>query len=111
MPSLSRLFNCDFERDYENVWEWAEGYSQKYQVNINVSRAHEDWSGDEFINPLMILFNPTDFNFNSLALVQSAAMKISNELSIEVYYGYLTITGDDGYEYYEIGKAAGKLRS
>ncbi len=103
-PSLSSFFDCDFEQDYENVWEWMEGYSNQYQVTVNIGRAHENWQHDQFMNPVMILLNPADLNFNSLALIKTISSDLFSLMGVEIYYGYLTITADDKYEYLELAK-------
>lgn len=106
--TLSFLFDCDFEQDYENIWEWLDGYSKTYHVNVNISRAHENWQSSGFKNPTMILLNPDDFNFNSLALIEMIAKELFAGLGVEIYYGHSTINDDDKYEYIELGKIVSK---
>jgi len=86
-PYFSSFFDCDFEQDYENIWEWMEGYSNQHQVTVNISRAHENWQHAQFMHPVMILLNPADFNFNSLALIETISSGLFSLMGVEIYYG------------------------
>lgn len=63
---LCSIFECDtLERDYEDTWEWLEGYGKICHCLINVRREH-NWKTGEYDKPLTISLVSTNFiSFNT----------------------------------------------
>ena len=102
--TFSLFFEADdLERDYENVWEWMEGYSRKYKVKINISREH-DWEMGCYNKPIIIMMDFDDLRASSLQTIEIIAKALFHILFVTIYFGQLTITADDDYEYMECGK-------
>jgi hypothetical protein len=102
-PVLSLLFDSDFEYDFENVWEWMDGYSKRYNVKVNIGRAHCDWEVGSFQHPIMIMVDFDNSIGSSLELNKIVAEELFKHLFEPIHYGYLTITPDDSYHYFELG--------
>ncbi|MBS1685167.1 MAG: hypothetical protein JSS76_10445 [Bacteroidetes bacterium] len=103
VPVFRELFAApELRHDYENVWEWSEGYSGLYQARINISRDHGgSWVEDDEplplynIRPIMFMFFQETL---SLEVYKEVAHAISGKLNVTTYWGYITIRGDDSYE-------------
>ena len=99
---FSKLFNVsDFHRDYENVWEWIEGQSDKLNAEINISRKH-NWESGLYDKPLRIQFNFS--NGKNSSKIDELGMLIAKELKTETFYGEINHLKGTECEYIEMNK-------
>jgi len=76
----------DFDRDYENVWEWVEGKNES-GFDVNISRPH-NWKQGLYDKPVVVR---VDLAAERLTedLVVLWATGLSKNLNVEVWRGYL----------------------
>ncbi len=59
--SFSQIFQSEgLERDYEDKWEWLEGYSKALHCLINIRREH-NWKTGIYTQPIEIRLIYTTF--------------------------------------------------
>jgi len=93
---LSKLLNTsELVRDYENVWEWIQGYCPKFRAKINVSREH-DWEKGNFDKPLILTFNYTGFNKSKTT--NKIGQILAEYFNQDVNFGEIHISSNDKYK-------------
>ncbi|MCC6723932.1 MAG: hypothetical protein IT258_05440 [Saprospiraceae bacterium] len=74
----------DFDRDYEDTWEWITGSSHWLNAKINIRRKH-NWKTGEYHEPLSIWI---DFeNESEDAIIDLLGILLSTELKAKVFFG------------------------
>jgi len=93
---FANLFESkDLYRDYENVWEWLEGNSEKYQSTINISREH-NWVNGCFEKPLIIRLDFKSGIENNMK--NEIGQILATEFNIKIYFGSIVALKNDLYE-------------
>lgn len=104
LPIMAALFECDdFDRDYESVWEWVEGYSNKYKAKINISREH-NWTHGCYDTPIIVRVEFDIEGKDMLSIIEIIAKDLFKKLSATIYWGQILITKDHTYQLLESGK-------
>ena len=87
---------ADFDRDYENVWEWIEGTSTWLNAGINIRREH-NWQTGEYDKPLWIWVTyeqkPSDKQIEEIGL------RLSQKFNQEVFFGELDYVWGGDYQF------------
>jgi len=82
--AFSAIFQSDgFERDYENKWEWLEGYSKPFHSLINIRREH-NWNTGEYDQPIEIKLVYT--NFLPQSILDEIGQKIATTFQTTVHF-------------------------
>ena len=106
-PIMSDLFESDnFDRDYKNVWEWIEGYSNKYKATINISREHNRKQGC-YDKPIILRIDFDASVENPSSSMEIIAKNLFSRFSKKIYFGLLIISKEGDYQFLESGKYNG----
>lgn len=74
----------DFDRDYEDTWEWIEG-DRKDGLHVNVSRPHNWKTGDYHIPVVVRISGPVGKLTNDF--LSECGQGLANRLQTEVWIG------------------------
>ena len=93
---FAKIFGvANFERDYENVWEWITGNSAWLGANINIRREH-DFNTGCYDAPLQIGID-SEVKISDSKKDEIGA-KICDELKTTVYLGSIVYGKGNDYE-------------
>jgi hypothetical protein len=92
----------EFESDYENVYEWFVGKTEKREVELNVSRKHCDFEGFEKEPIHIMLMYSVDEPDNSH--IESIAKSICEAFKVAVDVGFIDNINGDDFEYRSMSK-------
>lgn len=89
----------DYNYDYENVYEWIVGQTDNINIDLNISRKHND-DGDISYEPTTALVmysgkEPTN------KFVERIATIFARKLQVEISLGTMEYLGGDDYKYNE----------
>lgn len=72
----------DYQRDYENAWEWIEGDNHE-GTKVNISRTH-NWKTGNYERPILISVSAPVLSEEKLS---DYALQLANTLKTEVWIG------------------------
>lgn len=108
VDAFSSVFQTNnYSRDYENVWEWIEGYSKHLTAHINISREH-NWEIGEYDKPLQIKISYDDGIEIDEYLIDSIGNELSKHLMKDIIFGDIEYVQENTYQFIERKKYAWK---
>jgi hypothetical protein len=86
LADFKNIFDCEFIGDYEDYWEWLEGYNINLDCKINISRPH-NWNTGDYLEPIVVTLYIDDIRVADKDFIQFYGDLLSGVFNTVVSFG------------------------